>query len=323
MRSYYLTLEHYADFYGLCLLLLQQLREELNEATAIQIDAEELMKDEGDNADSMMTDAEMIYLSAMEDVKIISKQLVVAERSFHLVRDRIEKLVAKYEALLVQLENESVATGSIVTQEGSFYSDDDNSQYSSEKEEDVEREMFQRRVQRAEIRAELAAREAMMAKQEAQKIKEEKQAEIDILQQKLAELQSEASFTISQREHSAILAKAIVPKSNAYVDTTPSRNGRAGSPKIDKEKINGVKQKFRDRIALKKHGMISNTSFASEDSSSAILSYTQSFDNAARRMEARDPLSKNHRHRLVGEEMIQYLDFYERSLKAVEESRAK
>ena len=308
MRSYYLTLEHYADFYGLCLLLLQQLREELNEATAIQIDAEELMKDEGDNADSMMTDAEMIYLSAMEDVKIISKQLVVAERSFHLVRDRIEKLVAKYEALLVQLENESVATGSIVTQEGSFYSDDDNSQYSSEKEEDVEREMFQRRVQRAEIRAELAAREAMMAKQEAQKIKEEKQAEIDILQQKLAELQSEASFTISQREHSAILAKAIVPKSNAYVDTTPSRNGRAGSPKIDKEK---------------KHGMISNTSFASEDSSSAILSYTQSFDNAARRMEARDPLSKNHRHRLVGEEMIQYLDFYERSLKAVEESRAK
>ena len=53
------------------------------------------MKDEGDNADSMMTDAEMIYLTAMEDVKTISKQLVVAERSFHLVRDRIEKLDRK------------------------------------------------------------------------------------------------------------------------------------------------------------------------------------------------------------------------------------
>lgn len=296
-----------------------QLRHELNVATAIQIDAEELMKEEGDVVDGIMTDAEMIYLTAMEDVKIISKQLVIAERSFHLVRDRIEKLVAKYEALLIKIENESVATASVMTYESSCYSDDYDSQYSSEEEESREREMFQRRVQRAEIRAELAAREAMMAKQEAKKVKEEKQAEIDALQMKLAELQSEASFAISQREHSAVLAKAIA--SNSHIETPLSRAGRSASPKIDQEKINGVKQKFRDRMAQRKNRVSANASFASEDGSSAEFSYTPLYDHGARRVDERAPISKNHRHRLVGEEMFQHLDFYERSLKAVEESR--
>jgi hypothetical protein len=297
---------------------LQQLREELNEATAIQIDAEELMKEDGDLEDGVMTDAEMIYLAAMEDVKTISKQLVVAERSFHLVRDRIEKLVAKYEALLVKIENESVAgSASIVTYDSSYYSDDD-SQYSSEDEKNREREMFQRRVQRAELRAELAAREAMMAKQEAQKIQQEKQAEIDVLEHRLAELQSESSFAISQREHSAVLANAIASQAGPNRDIQGLRRDRAASPKIDQAKILGVKQRFRDRMANRKHGVPSSNSFASEGSS-AVLSYTPSFDNAARGIEDRPPISKNHRHRLVGEEMFQHLDFYERSLKSVKE----
>lgn len=277
------------------------------------------MKEDGDLEDGVMTDAEMIYLAAMEDVKTISKQLVVAERSFHLVRDRIEKLVAKYEALLVKIENESVAgSASIVTYESSYYSDEEDSQYFSEDEKDREREMFQRRVQRAEIRAELAAREAMMAKQEAQKIKQEKQAEIDALEQRLADLQSETSFAISQREHSAVLAKAISSHAGPNRDTQGSRNDRAASPKIDQAKILGVKQRFRDRMANRKHGVPATDSFASEGSS-AVLSYTPSFDNAARRIEDRPPIPKNHRHRLVGEEMFQHLDFYERSLKSVKE----
>jgi hypothetical protein len=166
---------------------LQQLREELNEATSCQIEAEEWMKNEAETGfdamaadDSMMTDAEMTYLTAMEEVKTISKQLVVAEKAFQLVRDRIEKLVAKYESLLVKLETESIGSGSA----RSFNSDSDSdfdSLYDSE-EEDREKEILARRAQKAELKAEVAAREAMLAKQEAIKIREEKQAELEELQ---------------------------------------------------------------------------------------------------------------------------------------------
>ena len=53
------------------------------------------MKEEPDPADGMMTDAEMTYLTTMEEVKDISHNLVIAEKAFTFVRDRIEKLVAK------------------------------------------------------------------------------------------------------------------------------------------------------------------------------------------------------------------------------------
>lgn len=100
-----------------------ELRNELNEATACQIEAEELMREEADAGDGMMTEAEMTYLASMEEVKSISKMLVTAEKAFALVRDRIEKLVAKYEALLAKIDNESYATSSIITYESSYYSD--------------------------------------------------------------------------------------------------------------------------------------------------------------------------------------------------------
>ena len=87
------------------------MRSELNEATARQIDAEDMMKEEGDDyEESMTTDYEMIYVAAMEDIKTISKHLVIAEKSFSVVRDRVEKLAAHYEAILVKMEKESIAT---------------------------------------------------------------------------------------------------------------------------------------------------------------------------------------------------------------------
>lgn len=275
------------------------------------------MKQEGDSGDGIMTEAEMAYLASMEEVKNISKQLVVAEKAFHLVRDRIEKLVAKYEALLVKLDTESVATESVITYESSYYSDDEyESGYSSEEER--EWEMFQRRAQRAELRAELAVREAAMAKQEAQKIKEEKQREIETLQQKLAELQSESSLAITEREHSVVLARRIYPKKS--LDGMSSHSA-SSAPRISEGKINDVKQKFRDRMAEK---MSKRPPVAASDSGSSIaLSFSPSYDQDIRRNRAneRPPLTKQFRHRLVGEETFQHLDFYERSLKAIDDSR--
>ena len=92
----------------------------MNKATARQLEAEDDMKAEeaaGCGIDGMMTEAEMRYLTAMEVVKTVSHKLVLAEKAFTLVRDRIEKLVAKYEALLIKLDNdaESVAPSSVIT----------------------------------------------------------------------------------------------------------------------------------------------------------------------------------------------------------------
>lgn len=337
-----------------------QLREELNDATARQIEAEELMKEEADTGfdaifekDCMMTDAEMTYLAAMEEVKTVSKQLVIAERAFQLVRDRIEKLVAKYEALLVRIEAESECGSASV---GSFddsdeYSDeyDCSSQYDSE-EEDREKEMLARRAQRAELKAEVAAREAMLAKQEAEKIKEEKQRELEILQQRLAELQSETR-SMAEREHSLKLATAFAPAGSASGGSNVAgpRDGGAGpvgtaksslqGERIDQNKIDGVKQKFRDRMAermrrgppsTRRHG------FEGGGSSGAALTSPTGFDPSlgGGRMGGAGPGGEGtsgagtngrpprdvprSRQRLTGEEMFQHLDFYERSLKAVE-----
>eukprot|EP01083_Nonionella_stella_P193184 713756_1 len=148
---------------------------------------EEIMNEEarhifasGFSEDFTMTNAEMEYLTAMEKVKSISKQLVVAEKGFKLVGNRIEKLVAQYEALLMEDDESGSYTGS------------EASTYESEEENDQENEMLARRAQKAELRAEVAAREAMLAKEEAIKLKEEKQRELDRLQKRLAELENKS-----------------------------------------------------------------------------------------------------------------------------------
>jgi hypothetical protein len=287
---------------------VQELRSELNGATARQIDAEELMKEECDDGEGMMTESEMVYLTSMEEVKTISRKLVIAEKAFSLVRDRIEKLVAKYEALLVKIENESYAPSSIVTCESSYYSDDGGSHYSSE--EDREKEMLARRAQRAELRAELAVREALLRRQEVKKIQIDKQREIAVLHGKLAELQSESSHAIADREHSVILARAIAAKGNSADSSSLQRRGN----RINQTTIDGVKQRFRDRMAAKLRVSTGSESLAS--SFPASPSPTQNKNSTPR-----TPLPATHKYRLAGEEMFQALDFYERSLKAVENAR--
>lgn len=295
----------------------ERLRSDLNDATAEQIDAEDMMKMEGDAEDGMMTEAEMIYLASMEKVKTISKKLVLAERAFKLVRDRIQQLVARYESMLNKIENESIATASVITCESSYYSDNSESDYLSEGDE-REKEVFQRRARRAELRAEVAAREAQMAKQEARKIHDEKQREIEALNQRLADLQSESSFQATEREHSAHVTKVITQHN---LENPISREGRS-SPQLENEKINGVKQKFRERMAER----LRSKSFG-ESSTSDSFGYNalatggkerSKFMNTRHKVQHRSTESRSQRRVLVGEEMFQQLDFYERSLKAIQ-----
>jgi hypothetical protein len=287
---------------------LQELRVELNEATARQIEAEEYMKEEADFADGMMTDAEMTYLTSMEEVKTISHKLVVAEKAFNLVRDRIERLVAKYEALLVKFENdaESVAPSSLVTCESSYYSDYSCSSF---EEREREKDMMARRAQRAELRAEMAAREAMLAKKGARVVRAEKENELKALQQRLNDLQSESSAAITEREHSVVLARAITANSRGR--PLPNKNGGL----VIKSKIDDVKKRFRDRSAAKMTNTSSEhmSNYAPPQSSSH--GYPSNSDWNARDAAARE---RSTLYRAVGEEMFQHLDFYERSLKAVE-----
>jgi len=278
-----------------------ELRAELNDATARQIEAEEAMKEEGETFafDGMMTEAEMAYLSSMEEVKTVSHKLVLAEKAFTLVKDRIEKLVAKYEALLVRFENEtdSVAPSSLFTCESSYYSDD----YSLAAER--EHETLARRAERAELRAELAAREAMLAKQQAQQVRAEKEKELSNLKARLADLQSESSAAITEREHSVVLARAITANSRNGM-SNKNRATSSGGNQISRSKIDDVKQRFRDRNAAKING------------DSKVGMPAQSANRVA---DSRK--NANSFYRTVGEEMFQHLDFYERSLKAVEQPR--
>jgi hypothetical protein len=308
-----------------------ELRHELNEATRRQVEAEEAMREEADEDDGFMTEAEMTYLASMEEVKNISKELVIAEKAFTLVRDRIEKLVAKYEALLLKIETESFAgASSVVTCESSMYSESYGSEY-WEQEEEREATMWARRARRAEIKAELAAREALMAKQQVRQIQEEKQRELEALQQKLFELQSESSNAISEREHSAILARTYAPtqpnQRAAAATVSPVSDRKEAmnnnNSRIDKEKIDVVKQRFRDRMAAKNQGGGTSPSspFPPPSSSTFASRYGRPQQPSLQRINKPSPPQRTSLQaslmRSAGEEMFSHLDFYERSLKSV------
>ena len=256
-----------------------------------------------------MTEAEMTYLTAMEDVKTISKQLVCAEQAFTLIRDRIEKLVRKYEQLLSKIEAESfTGASSVVTYESSYFSEHDTEFW-----EDRERAIWARRAQRAEVKAELAAREALLARQEARMIQEEKQREVEALQQKLMELQSESSFVTAENERSAALARSITMNRYGRDSPAPATSGQS-----EKERLDNVKQRFRDRMAARKNGLKQHA----PPTSSPIASGKQ--HPYAPRATSPVPAKNSYMQdmmRSAGEEMYVQLDFYERSLKAVDSTR--
>jgi hypothetical protein len=293
----------------LCNERCQELRDELNDATADQIEAEMLMKEEGEteNFDEMMTEAEMTYLTSMEAVKSLSQKLVLAEKAFTLVRSRIEKLVAKYESLLVHFENEteSVAPSSVFSYESSCYSETYSFAAAARQREE---ETLARKAQRAELRAEVVTRESMLARQEVKASRKEKENELNNLKDRLADLQSESSIAFTEKSHSVVLARNITRTNQANRRSSGSGEGGAGGRDNSRLKIDDIKQRFRDRSAAK--FQFASSKRSDDDAPKQTSAYSNNDNGGSFR-------------RTVGEEMFQHLDFYERSLKAVKESNQR
>merc|ERR1740124_601111 len=106
----------------------------------------------------------------MEETKTVSKDLVLAEKAFNLVRDRIQRLVMQYESLLIKIESqadfENSAAGSADKSCISISLSEHNSTLDDEFRDIETKEMLTDRAHRAELRAELAAREVRLAKEE-------------------------------------------------------------------------------------------------------------------------------------------------------------
>ena len=284
----------------------------------MQINAEDLMKEEeseNSGTEGTLTEAEMTYLSALELVKTISKKLVAAEKSFALVRDRIRTLISRYETMLLKIEAGSYAgASSIISYESSYYSEHDHKQYMREER------VWAKRAMRAEIRAEIAAREALLAKEHAFKMQAEKMREIEELRKKLDELQSENSVASgNERERNALTNAMNQQRDNQSQPNKTSDNSR--------EKVDGVKQRFRDRMAEKKRqatatniGM--SSSLVSSTHGRAPLHPSSSLYQNNGKKRHNVPLSSQHQAKRelawsAGEEMFQQMVFYERSLEAV------
>ncbi len=255
-----------------------------------QIQAEELMEAEIDldGDDNVVAEAEHMYRKATYEVKTLSMKLVLADKAFTLVRGRMEKLVQTIESLLVQMEDQgeegSLAEGSfssVIAEDDGSVVDDGSSQRTHEIED---RQNLEDRAKRAELSTEVAVREALLAKEEAEKITTEKQCEINVLKEKLAHMESKSIVMANENRrlvaHSSYLdkldAKSIIESS---FDREPEGARAAAKSRL--------KQKFRERQAAAKPGMVTD------------------------HQQSRRGNSKS------GEEFYQSLDFYSRSLKAV------
>jgi hypothetical protein len=265
-----------------------------------QIEAEEVMQEEIDldGDQHIVAEAEQLYRDATVEVKHLSMKLVLADKAFSLVRSRMEKLVETIESLLLHMEDGGAPDDASSSSEGECSEDDD--EYV---DEDRAREKLFERAKRAEMSAEIAIRETLLAKQEAEKIKAEKQREIDDLkvslyeisqltnicmpadnshkcnihvQDKLAEMETQSQHLASR--YSSFLA------GSSYLDKIDAKSILEGSFDRDME---DARQAARDRAKLK-----------------------------FRQQSQSRPTTKAVSNR--GEEIYQSLDFYSRSLNSVQ-----
>lgn len=127
------------------------MREDLNDAivrkNSLEI-AEDFLETVGE-----MSDAEFEYFEVMVEVEALTSKLEKAERAFESVKHEIESLVKEYEDMLEDMDNSSSSS-----------SDDEDCRSSRSESSDsssgrYERERLARRAQRAELNAEIAAKE--------------------------------------------------------------------------------------------------------------------------------------------------------------------
>ena len=187
----------------------------------------------------VVAEAEQLYRDATVEVKRLSMKLVLADKAFSLVRSRMEKLVETIESLLIHMENAEDPDGT------SSSNEDENDAVDDPVDEVQEREKLVKRAKRAELSAEVAIRETLMAKEEIEKIKMEKQREIDNLKQKLDEMETQSQHLASR--YSTVLA------GSSYLDKIDAKSILLESFDRDREMEDGrqaAKMKFRQRRAV-------------------------------------------------------------------------
>ena len=136
----------------------------------------------------MRSHSDSQFLEASTEVKQLSRQLELAERAFHMVRGRIKKLVKRYETMLETIDIDQKSVTSTDPVESSDASSNDS----------LDRKELARRAQRAELKAEAAAKEALIARLEVEKTKMEAKENRRIKQKELDELQ--VRFAISEQK---------------------------------------------------------------------------------------------------------------------------
>ena len=223
-----------------------QLRRELKVAMLHSIEAEELMQEEIDldGDENIVLEAEQLFRDATIDVKRLSVKLVLADKAFALVRNRMEKLVETIESLLVQIEDEDddggESTSSSVQSEDEDF-DEDNS-YASQDSED--REELVQRAKRAELSAEVAVRETLMARQQAEQMQFDKQREIDELKTKLSEMETKSQLMAAENRK---LYYGSQVSASFFLDDAKSFLGSTFDKEAEETRKQKLKSKFKQR----------------------------------------------------------------------------
>jgi len=230
-----------------------QLRRELRSAMVRQIEAEELMQEELDldcDEHIVAEEAEQLYWDATVEVKTLSIKLVLADKAFASVRKRMEQLVETIESFLVQIEH-----GNQSADDSSTHSEDkeyDNDSYLSQENRD--RAKLVARAKQAELSAEVAVREAILAKNETEKIKSDKQFEIDHLKDKLSDMETKSQLMASEHRRMTYFGGTQVAnrsylEAKSFLESTIEKdNGE------EEERKKRLKKKFRDRHTQSKEG---------------------------------------------------------------------
>ena len=224
-----------------------QLRRELRRAMMHQIEAEELMQDEidKDGDEMILLEVEHIYRETTKDVKTLSVKLVLADKAFQLVRNRMEQLVETIENLLIQVDGddntrsdgEEVSSSSVVSEEEE-YDVDVFAEFLCK-----ERNKLDERAKRAELSAELAVREVRLAKQEAENIKLDKQREIDELKRRLVDMETMSQLS----ERHQLYYNGIQTNTSYFLDDAKSFLESTFDRDKEEDRKNRLKQQFRER----------------------------------------------------------------------------
>lgn len=220
-----------------------QLRRELRLAMVRQIEVEELMQEEInlDADENIVAEAEELYRDATVEVKTLSIKLVLADKAFALARKKMEQLVETIEELLVQIENGDE-------------SEDNSSTHSSNSShcirESRDRTKLIVRAKRAELSAEVAVREAILAKEETEKIRADKQFEIDQLKDKLADMETKSQLVAS--EHRRLTNRSYL-EVKSFLESSIEKDNEEEVARKER-----LKQKFHKRNKHPKEGDMLN-----------------------------------------------------------------